>query len=109
MPLSVYIFQFVWRQVLTFGHNFVIYILVAIIFGIWPGATGLLFLPALALLVLNGVFAGMILGPLCARFRDIPLIIASVVQVVFFMTPILWSAHMLPDRPCSWRSTPSTT
>ncbi len=98
MPLSVYIFQFVWRQVLTFLHNFVIYILVAIIFGIWPGMTGLLFLPALALLILNGVFAGMILGPLCARFRDIPLIIASVVQVVFFMSPILWSAHMLPDR-----------
>ncbi len=98
MPLSVYIFQFVWRQFLTFGHNFVIYILVAIIFGIWPGMTGLLFFPALAILLLNGVFAAMILGPLCARFRDIPLIIASVVQVVFFMTPILWSAHMLPDR-----------
>ncbi|MBB3935470.1 ABC transporter permease [Aureimonas phyllosphaerae] len=98
MPLSVYVFQFVWRQLLTFGHNFVIYILVAIIFGIWPGMTGLLFFPALLILILNGVFAGMILGPLCARFRDIPLIIASVVQVVFFMTPILWSSHMLPDR-----------
>ncbi len=36
MPLSVYVFQFVWRQLLTFGHNFVIYILVAIIFGICP-------------------------------------------------------------------------
>ncbi|WP_244630963.1 ABC transporter permease [Aureimonas sp. ME7] len=98
MPLSVYILQFVWRQLLTFGHNFVIYILVAIIFDIWPGVTGLLFFPALAILLLNGVFAAMILGPLCARFRDIPLIVSSVVQVVFFMTPILWNATMLPDR-----------
>ncbi|WP_062211039.1 ABC transporter permease [Aureimonas sp. AU12] len=98
MPLSVYIFQFMWKQLITFGHNFVIYILVAAIFGIWPGINGLLFVPALALITLNGIFITMILGPLCARFRDIPMIVASVIQVVFFMTPILWSAAMVPNR-----------
>ena len=98
MPMSVYLFQFMWKQLITFGHNFIIYIVVALVFGIWPGINGLLFIPALALVTLNGLFVAMILGPLCARFRDIPMIVASVIQVIFFMTPILWNASMVPNR-----------
>ena len=98
MPLSIYIYQFVWRQIITFAHNFIIYIAVALYFGLWPGANGLMFLPALVLVVLNGFFVTMILAPLCARFRDIPMIVQSVVQIVFFMTPILWDAKQVPER-----------
>lgn len=98
LPYSVYIFQFVWMQFVTFGHNFIIYILVALFFGIWPTLTTLLLFPALLLILLNCVFVAMILGPLCARFRDIPMIIASIIQVTFFMTPILWSATQIPER-----------
>lgn len=98
LPYSVYVFQFVWTQLITFFHNFVIYIVIIIIFGIWPGANVLLFIPAMLLITLNGIFTAMILGPLCARFRDIPMIIASVVQVSFFLTPIIWSAEQIPER-----------
>jgi ABC-2 type transport system permease protein len=98
LPYSVYIFQFVWMQVVTFLHNFIIYILVAMIFGIWPTIATLLLIPALGLILFNCAFAAMILGPLCARFRDIPMIVASIIQVAFFMTPILWSASQIPER-----------
>jgi ABC-2 type transport system permease protein len=98
LPYSVYIFQFAWTQFVTFCHNFVIYVFVALIFGIWPTLATLLLVPALALILLNGIFVAMILGPLCARFRDIPMIVASIVQVSFFMTPILWSATQVPER-----------
>lgn len=98
LPLSVYIFQFVWAQLIAFGHNFLIYIAVALIFGINPGWAILLMIPAMVLMTLNAIFSAMILGPLCARFRDIPMIIASVIQVVFFMTPIIWSAKQIPER-----------
>lgn len=98
MPLSIYVYQFVWRQIITFGHNFIIYIAVALYFGLWPGLNGLMFLPAFVLITANGFFMAMILGPLCARFRDIPMIIQSVVQIVFFMTPILWDAKQVPER-----------
>ena len=98
MPYSIYILQFVWTQLITFAHNFVIYIAVMLIFGLWPGLHVLLFLPALALITLNGVFVAMILGPLCARFRDIPMIVASIIQVSFFLTPIIWSAAQIPQR-----------
>lgn len=98
LPLSAYIFQFVWAQMITFAHNFLIYIVIALAFGINPGWTALLFVPAFVLYALNASFCAMILGPLCARFRDIPMIVGSVVQVVFFMTPILWSTTQLPQR-----------
>ena len=106
MPLSVYVFQFIWKQLITFAHNFIIYIAVALIFGIWPGLNGLLLIPALVLIVLNGAFLTMILGPLCARFRDIPLIMQSLVQIVFFMTPIIWDPILVPDRAIFLQANP---
>ena len=106
MPLSIYLFQFVWRQIITFGHNFIIYVAVALFFGIWPGLNGLMVLPALVLIILNGFFGAMILAPLCARFRDIPMIVQSVVQIVFFMTPILWDPKLVPQRAIFLQANP---
>jgi ABC-2 type transport system permease protein/lipopolysaccharide transport system permease protein len=40
----------------------------------------------------------LFLGLLSARFRDVPLIIGSIVQVLFFLTPVIWRPEMLPDR-----------
>jgi len=58
----------------------------------------LLVLPALLVLLLNGFWIALMLGLLSARFRDIPLVVASVVQVLFFITPIIWKPDMLPGR-----------
>lgn len=98
LPLSVYIFQFIWAQFINLCHNMLIYLIVLALFSIPIGWSVFLFIPAVFIYILNGTFAVMVLGPLCARFRDIPMIVSSLVQVVFFMTPILWSAEQLPQR-----------
>lgn len=98
LPLTVYAYQLVWRQLIIFFHNFAIYILVAMIFGIWPGPVGLLAIPAILLALISGFFLALILGPLAARFRDIPPITASLIQIFFFLTPIFWSPDLLPER-----------
>ncbi|MCA8906672.1 MAG: ABC transporter permease [Rhodospirillaceae bacterium] len=98
MPLSVYAYQLVWRQLVIFAHNFSIFVIVALVFGIWPGATGLLVIPGFLLLLVNGFFLGLILGPLGTRFRDIPPIMASVTQILFFLTPVFWVPSSLPER-----------
>jgi ABC-type polysaccharide/polyol phosphate export permease len=51
--------------------------------------------PGMALIVVDGVSVSFLLGMISARFRDVPPIIASIVQVVFFITPIFWSAEAL--------------
>ena len=98
LPLSVHVYRVVWRNLIIFGHNILIFVVVAVLFSIWPGWVGLLALPGLALLCLNGVWAGLLLGLVSARFRDVPQIVASIVQVFFFLTPIIWKPELLPGR-----------
>lgn len=98
LPLSVHVYRVVWRTLIIFAHNAVIFVVVAILFSIRPGWAGLLALPGVALLCLNGVWVGLLLGLLSARYRDVPQIVASFVQVTFFLTPIIWQPELLPER-----------
>ena len=98
LPLSIYVYRVVWRSIIIFAHNIIIYVAAAVLFSIHPGWVGFLALPGLVLLCLNGVWMGLLLGLMSARFRDVPQIVASVVQVTFFLTPIIWKPELLPDR-----------
>ena len=98
LPLSVHGYRVVWRNLLIFCHNAAIFVVVAIIFSIWPGWTGLLALPGLALICLNGVWVGLLSGLMSARFRDVPPLVDSIMRIVFFVTPIIWMPELLPDR-----------
>lgn len=98
VPLSVYAYRMVWRHLIILVHNFVIYIAVAAWFRVNPGTNGLIAIVGLTAAALNGIAFGLTLGILSARFRDIPLIIANAVQLVFFVTPILWRPDSLSAR-----------
>ncbi len=38
------------------------------------------------------------LGIVCARYRDVPQVILSVVQLVFLISPILWRPEDVPEN-----------
>ena len=42
------------------------------------------------LLVLNGAWVALAAGIVATRFRDLTPITQSIVQLMFFMTPIVW-------------------
>jgi lipopolysaccharide transport system permease protein len=95
LPLTVHAMRVVWRNLIILAHNAVIVVLVLLA---WPPAatTHLLLVPlAVLLFALNGIWIGLAVGLVCARFRDIPQIVASLVQVAFFLTPVMWQAGML--------------
>jgi ABC-type polysaccharide/polyol phosphate export permease len=98
LPYSLYVFRMIWRNVIMFGHNLVVYLIVAAIFGIKPTLATLLVVPGLALVVVNAVSMGLLASILCARFRDIPQIVSSLLQIMFFLTPIIWQPELLKDR-----------
>ncbi|NEX17224.1 MAG: ABC transporter permease [Halochromatium sp.] len=99
VPLSVHIYRDIWRNLLIFAHNFWIFVIISLLFGVFPGPFAfLLALLGVSILALNALWLGLLLGLISARFRDIPQIIASVIQVTFFLTPIIWQADMLPER-----------
>lgn len=95
LPLTTYVMRQVWRNLIIFGHNFVIVLIVYLIFRPPPSWELLLVPVSIALICVNGVWVGLLLGTLCARFRDVPQIVNSLVQVTFFLTPVLWRADML--------------
>lgn len=98
LPYSLYVFRSMWSKLIIFAHNFVIYFGVLLYFQIWPGAAALLAIPGLMLIILNGALATVYIGILSARFRDIPQLINSVVQIIFFVTPIMWKPELLSQR-----------
>jgi len=97
-PLSTYAYRVLWSNLLTAAHNIWIFVIVALWFQIDIGLSALLFLPALVIMLFNGLWVCLLLGLLSARFRDIPMIVGSIVQVMFFITPVLWKPDMLPGR-----------
>jgi ABC-2 type transport system permease protein/lipopolysaccharide transport system permease protein len=95
MPFSVHAYRLVCRNLIVLAHTLVI---VPIIFVIYPQPIGwdiILSLPALAVLAVNAVWISVLFGMLSARFRDVPPIVTSFVQVVFFVTPIFWMPSLL--------------
>jgi homopolymeric O-antigen transport system permease protein len=97
-PLSIYIYQTVWRHLIILAHNFLIYVVVAVAYGIWPSFQTLLVIPGILLVCINGMSFGMLFGTLCARFRDIPPIVTTITQMMFLLTPILWRPDQVPGR-----------
>src|SRR5215475_3249165 len=95
MPLSVHAWRTVCRNVIVLAHNMVIVPLVLIIFGVPVGWGVLSIVPALAILIINGIWVTILLGMISARYRDVPPIVTSFVQVIFFVTPIFWPPEAL--------------
>jgi ABC-2 type transport system permease protein len=98
-PLSLHVFRLVWRQTLFFLHNLVIWLILILLFPQPISWTLALAVPALALLMVNGFWIAILTGIVATRFRDIPPIVASVVQLVFYMTPIVWDYNTLARNP----------
>ena len=98
LPLSVHVYRVVWSNLIVFFHNASIFVVVAVAFSVWSGWAGLLAVAGVAVICLNGVWAGLLLGMFSARYRDVPPIVASVVRIVFFVTPIIWTPGLLPGR-----------
>lgn len=99
MPISVHFYRMIARNLIVWLHNMVIYLLVFIIFQHDVNWYYLNFILGLFLFLLIGSISGLILAILSTRYRDIPQMVASVLQVVFFITPVFWSVKTFPDRP----------
>ena len=94
-PLSVHVYRLVWRQMILFAHNMVIFVLIAMIFPKPWSWADLTVVPALALIMANCVWVSFCFGILATRYRDIGPLLAALVQLLFFMTPIIWNAETL--------------
>jgi ABC-type polysaccharide/polyol phosphate export permease len=100
LPLTLFAARMVFRNLIIFGHNLLVVVIMLLIFQRTLSPLALLALPGVAVFAVFGFSLALILGPLAARFRDIPQVVASLVQLAFFLTPIFWRSNQLrPNNP----------
>lgn len=94
-PYAAFAFAHVWRALLTFAHHFVLYLAVIILTKYPVGWSSLLAVPAMVLLVLNGIWISLLVGIACLRWRDLIPATGTIMQVMIFITPVFWPKDML--------------
>jgi ABC-type polysaccharide/polyol phosphate export permease len=95
-PKSVYPYRVLLRNVIVLAHNLPVWVVVAVVFGVPVTPATLLVVPGLLIATASVFFAGVALAVVSAKVRDLPVVLASVLQVLFFVTPVMWSASLLP-------------
>lgn len=102
IPLFVHVLRMAWRNMIILGHNLLILPIVFVAVGKSIHPVILESVAGFALLLLNLLWMGLILAAACARFRDLAQIVASVLQVVFYLTPIMWLPSSLPANASAY-------
>jgi ABC-type polysaccharide/polyol phosphate export permease len=98
LPGMVYVARVVWRNLIVFAHNIVIIPLLFLAIGFPMGLELLLAIPGLLLLSANLLWMSYVLGVFCTRFRDLPQMVQSALQIAFYVTPIIWMPNLLSGR-----------
>ena len=98
IPLFVHVLRTIWRNIIILAHNVVIFPIVLLSVGKPLTLVALLSVPGFVLVAANLIWIALILSVVCARYRDMPQIVASVLQVVFYLTPVMWMPENLPQR-----------
>lgn len=97
-PKLTFVLRVMWRNLLNTAHNVPI-MLVALAVNDDLGAVRWDVLLANLLLTLLSAFLLVAnLGAVCARFRDVPLLIGSVMQISMFLTPVMWKPSQLSEN-----------
>ncbi|MGW4090941.1 galactan export ABC transporter permease subunit Wzm/RfbD [Nocardia sp. NPDC004750] len=98
--LSVHVYRLVWRQLLFFAHNMVIYVVMLAAFGVWRhlGVASLMAIPAIALIFLNSMWVSIVFGIFSTRYRDIAPILGSTTLMLFVLTPVMWTTKTLQSQ-----------
>lgn len=86
----IFVVRIYMRHLIVLFHNFAIVILVLVTVGQGFSISILALMPGLALLSCVLIFAGAPVAILCTRFRDMPQIVSNILQVMFYITPIIW-------------------
>jgi lipopolysaccharide transport system permease protein len=98
LPYTLYIHRVVTRNIIIFFHNIVVMVPILIIFHQYAKVNfcTLLIIPGLIAIYIASFIYSTIFAIIGARYRDVSQIIRSMIQVIFFVTPVMWEPDVLP-------------
>jgi lipopolysaccharide transport system permease protein len=99
MPIIIHVMRMVQRNLIILLHNSAVIPIIWMIYP-WPLGPGtLLVVPGLMIVYVFVAAISTILSIVCVRYRDIPPVVTSLVQVLFFISPIIWTPAQTGTNP----------
>jgi len=95
---STIIYAVLYRNGLTFSLNLIFPLLICLAYSVNLTPYAALSLLGLALVAIGSIWVSFVVAFLCTRFRDIVQVITSFLQIVFFLTPVVWKPETLSER-----------
>jgi lipopolysaccharide transport system permease protein len=94
-PLTLFLIQVLWRNVIVAAHNAAIYVLIALVFFVMPGRGILFWLPGFVLVLICLSWMALVAAIASARYRDIPVMIQNILMILFWFTPLMYFPEQL--------------
>jgi len=95
LPMFTFLGRMLTRSLINFGHQLVIVVVVMVWIGPWRESHPFWAMLGFALTVGNLAWMALVGGLISARFRDVPQVVAAVMQVLMFMTPVFWKPEAI--------------
>ena len=102
LPIQVYVFRSFVSITVAATMSLSSYVVVVVLYAV-PIGWGILWsIPGLILFGVTAFWLVLIFAHLTARFRDTAHLAATALQILFFVTPVIWPADMLRGRRLQW-------
>lgn len=102
LPIYIYIFRSFVSVSLTMLISLLAYFVVALVYRVEFGGGMLWVVPGLLLVGIASLLFITIFALLNARFRDAVYLATAILQVLFYVTPIIWPPESLRNRGMDW-------
>lgn len=96
--ISIFIMRLILRNCIVFFHNLLVFIPIAVYLKLGIDWHTLLIIPGLFILCINAFAWGGIIAIMGTRYGDFDQIMKSLIQVAFFVTPVMWLPKLLPEQ-----------
>lgn len=99
IPKLTYLNSLFVRNFIILCHNLLVLIPIYLLFSLKISVTNIIL--SIFGLVLTSIFLFpciVLIALVSLRFRDLPNIITSLMQIVFYVTPVMWKVNLMPER-----------
>ncbi|MGB6231518.1 MAG: hypothetical protein WBF53_15490 [Litorimonas sp.] len=98
IPLSVYAIKVAARSLIRFSFSLPVIIALILVMRWTPTTDWLWSIAGLLVIILNGLWVTLFFGTVSSRYNDLIHLTQSVMQVTFFLTPILYVPEQLGEN-----------
>lgn len=96
--ISTFMMRLIIRNILIFLHNSLVFIPIIFFLHLPVNYKLLLLIPGILIIAINAFFYGTVLAIIATRYRDFAQIVSSLIQIIFFITPVMWMSKTLGNN-----------